>query len=149
MAADRSFVFGFRTGHCVRGIVLFGGVAILDLGWALFATSTVIRAVNGVVAALLALLAAQMVRHLVARVRGTRRVVVGARMLTSPTGFALGSPTAEIAYGDMRDVTATGGEKGRVRITHPRGTLEIDRLMLGSDGELDELVGVLRKRVRR
>lgn len=95
MAADRSFVFGFRTGHCVRGIVLFGGVAILDLGWALFATSTVIRAVNGVVAALLALLAAQMVRHLVARVRGTRRVVVGARMLTSPTGFALGSPTAE------------------------------------------------------
>jgi hypothetical protein len=49
----------------------------------------------------------------------------------------------------MRDVVATGGEKGKLVIQHKGGTLDIDRMMLASDGEFDELIGAVRKHVGR
>ena len=143
-------MYGFRTTHCVRAIVMFAIVAVIDVWWMFQANTTVSRVLFGAVGAVCFFVLFNMTIWLVSRLRGTRRIVVGSKTLKSPTGVLGPKEDVEIAYADMKEVVAKGGgEKGKLKIKHAGGTLEIDRLMLANDHEFDELVGAVRKRVAR
>ena len=148
MAEERTFVYGFRSSHCIRAIAMFGAAAMLDAWWVMGAGTTVGRAIPAVIGGFFLFMVFQMTRLLVARKTGKRKIVVGGRTLVAPTGVFSSQPDVELAYRDMRDVVAAGGQNGKLQIKHPAGTLEIDRLMLANDGEFDELVGAIRKRVK-
>jgi hypothetical protein len=149
MTEERSFVWGYRTAHCVKGIAMFLAAVALNTWYAVQAQTTFVRVIPVVIGAFFIHMTFLMTRFLVSRLRGKRRIVVGARTLTSPTGVLRSQRDVEIPYGEMRDVIAAGGEKGKLQIQHRGGTLEIERTMLGTDGEFDELVGVIRKRLAR
>jgi hypothetical protein len=141
---ERAFVYGFRVGHCVRAIAMFAAASALDVWYFTNGTTTLTRVIPGVIGAFFLYMTFVMSLWLWRRKTGRRKIVVGSRGLTAPAKFS--SPDVEILYADMREVVASGGEKGRLQIHHKGGTLEIDRLMIGSDGEFDELVGAVRKR---
>ena len=145
---ERSFVYGFRVGHCVRGIAMFLGAVAIDVWYYLEAQTTVTRVIPGVIGVFFLWMAGVMTMWLVRRKTGAKKIVVGSRALSTPVGVRVSRPDVEIPFADMREVVATGGEKGKLKITYKGGELEIDRLMLGSDGEFDELVGLVRKRTK-
>ena len=128
---------------------MFLAAAALNVWYAVQAQPTFVRVIPLVVGAFFVHLTILMARGLVSRMRGKRKIVVGARTLTSPTGVSRSQRDVEIPYTEMRDVIATGGEKGKLQIRHRGGTLEIERTMLGTDGEFDVLVGAIRKRLAR
>ena len=143
-------MYGFRITHCVRAIVMFAIVAGVDAWWMMQANTTLSRVLFGAVGAVCFFVLFNMTIWLVSRLRGTRRIIVGPRTLKSPTGVLGAHQDVEIAYADMKDVVAKGGgEKGKLKIKHGNGVLEIDRLMLANDHEFDELVGAVRKRVAK
>ncbi|HET9992301.1 MAG TPA: hypothetical protein VFQ65_27405 [Kofleriaceae bacterium] len=95
--------------------------------------------------ALAILLALSMVREVVVRLRGKRRVVVTARELTVPSTDR-GSPAVTIPFRDIRklELSAGPGFKRVLKIGHVGGELEISGVMLGSVGELDEIHGLIK-----
>ena len=142
-------MYGFRTAHCVRGIVMFTAAVGIDLWYLSQATSTLGRAIPTVLGAFCIYMAALMTVWLVRRQRGSRKIVVGPRSLVMPPGLTKAQTALDIPYAQMRDVVAAGGENGKLRLEHDGGTLVIERMMLATDNEFDELVGAVRKRIAR
>ena len=95
--------------------------------------------------ALALLIALSMIREVVARLRGKRRIVVTTRELTVPSTDR-GTPAVTIAFRDIRKVelSADLGFKRVLKIGHVGGELAIPGVMLGSVGELDEIHGLIK-----
>jgi hypothetical protein len=144
MADEHSFIYGFRIGHCAKGMFIFATGAAVDLYFALEAQTTWGRVICGVVGAFFLYMAAMMTAWLFARRRGTRRIVVGSKVLTAPEGLSFSSPSREIAYAEMRSVVT---KNGTLTIASKQAPLEIHQQMLGSDAELDKLTTLVQQRV--
>ena len=97
------------------------------------------------IGALALLIALSMVREVLARVRGKRRIVVTMRELTVPSTDR-GTPAVTIPFRDIRklELSADLGFKRVLTIGHTGGELVIPGVMLGSVGELDEIHGLIK-----
>jgi hypothetical protein len=91
------------------------------------------------------LLALSMVREMLVRLRGKRRIVLTGRDVTVP-GFDRGGKDVTIPYRDIRklELSADQGFKRVLTIGHVGGELVISGVMLGSTGELDEIHGLIK-----
>lgn len=97
------------------------------------------------IGALAFLVALSMVREVLVRVRGKRRVVVTAKDVTVPSTDR-GSSAVTVPFRDIRklELSADLGFKRVLRIGHTGGELVIPGVMLGSVGELDEIHGLIK-----
>jgi hypothetical protein len=146
---ERTFVYGFRVRHCVNGIATFTAGAALDV-WLFASTpSTVMQVVTALFGVFFAVMAVTMTRWLVRRRRGTIRVVLAPHALRAPVAFARVGELVEISYAKVQSVAVSPGPKGALQVVHAGGTLEVPRMMLGSDAQFDELVALVKKRTRR
>lgn len=146
---ERTFVYGFRVGHCVEGIVSFAIIEVLGVWKLQRASSTFSEVVGGAIAAFAAFLIISMTAWLVIRKRGSKHVIVGASSLRAPAAARLTAREIEVRFADIESMTVRGGKKGALRIEHSGGTLDIGKVMLGTDAEFDELVALMRDRAAK
>lgn len=144
----RSFRYGARYKLTVPLGLMFTVVAA-EMSYLALQSGTAGRIFDGVMAGIAAVLAVSMLRAVIARAKGARRVVLGASELIAPIG--LGSPDITIRYRDVRKVELGGaaGFARTLRVEHNGGTWQLAGAMLGTVGELDELASLLRTRTGR
>ncbi len=146
---DKTFVYGFRVGHCVEGIVSFAIIEVLGVWKFLRATSTLSEVIGAALAVFSAFLIASMIAWLFVRKQGRKRIVVGASSLRAPAGPRLLAKDLEVPFADVKGMTVTGGKKGALRVDYGDDTLEVPKQMLGSDAQFDELVALMRDRAAK
>jgi hypothetical protein len=142
---QRSFHYGARLTVTVPLAAVFMAAASEMVVLALSA-SFYWRIAFVIIASLTILFALAMVREVLVRVRGKRKIVIAARTLIMP-GVDRGGAVVTIPYRDIRKlelVGAGGGFKRVLKIGHTHGELEISGVMLGSVGELDEIHGLIK-----
>ncbi|MEP6859835.1 MAG: hypothetical protein ABJE66_04395 [Deltaproteobacteria bacterium] len=138
MRGTRSFRYGARFTVTAPLAAVFTVVAAEMVMLAVPATTTW-RIVFVGVGSIAALLAIAMLREVVARIRGKRRIVVATRELVMPEGGGT------VRFRDIQGLELKGAGFQRVlEIRHANGTLEISGVMLGSVGELDEIHGLIK-----
>ena len=146
---EKRFVYGFRVGHCVEGIVSFAIIEVLGVWKLQRASSTFSEVVGAAIAAFAAFLIVSMIAWLVVRKQGKKQVVVGASSLRAPAAPRLMAREVEVRFADIQNMTVRSGKKGALRIEHGDDTLEIGKQMLGSDAEFDQLVALMRDRAAK
>ena len=138
MRGTRSFRYGARFTVTAPLAAVFTVVAAEMVMLAVPATTTW-RIVFVVVGSIATLLAIAMLREVLARLRGKRRIVVATRELVMPEGGGT------IRFRDIQGLDLSGvGFQRVLKIRHTDGSLEISGVMLGSVGELDEIHGLIK-----
>ena len=138
MRGTRSFRYGARFIVTAPLAAVFGVVTaeMVMLGAAATTTWRIVFIVVGSISALLSL---AMLREVIARMRGKRRIVVATRELVMPEGGG------SIRFRDIQALELKGlGFQRVLEIRHTNGKLEIPGVMLGSVGELDEIHGLIK-----
>lgn len=141
MRATRSFRYGPRLKLTAPMAAMFSLVAAEMLMIA-FARDGAWRYGFGAVGALSTFFALALIREVLGRLRGKRKVVVGMKELEVPN-------VATLQLKDIKSL-AIVGEKGFRReliVGHANGELKIPGVMLGTTAELDEILGLLRSAV--
>jgi hypothetical protein len=149
VAEEHSFIYGFRVGHCAKAIAIFLSACVLPIWRMVDASSTFTRVVCGAIAAFFLSLTYMMVKWLVYRRQGRKKIVVGAKALSAPSAMMFSAPLIEIPYAKMRSATTSAGKQGRLLIDSELGPLEIGRAMLGTDAEFDKLTTLVQQRIAR
>jgi hypothetical protein len=140
----RSFRYGARL-LVTAPLALVFIIVAAEMVILAISASTYWRIAFVTLGALALLLALSMVREVLARVRGKRRIVVTMRELTVPSTDR-GTPAVTIPFRDIRklELSADLGFKRVLKIGHTGGELVIPGVMLGSVGELDEIHGLIK-----
>lgn len=138
MRGTRTFRYGPRLKLTAPMAAMFGLVAaeMMMIG---FARDGAWRYAFAAVGGVSAFFAVALIREVVARLRGKKRIVVGAKELVMADGKTI----------ELKAITAVAiaGDKGfrrELRIEHPAGVATVSGVMLGTTHELDELLGLLR-----
>jgi hypothetical protein len=139
MRGTRTFRYGPRLTVTAPLAAVFS-VVVVEMVLLAPAASASWRIAFVVVGSIAALLALALLREVLVRVRGKRRIVVATRELVMPDG------EGTIRFRDIRALELTGakGFQRVLKIKHASGTLEISGVMLGSVGELDEIHGLIK-----